>query len=87
MQASMGPRSGNRGYVPTCYPLLHLMVELQWVHGPVTVVMPRRLFCGFHNILSRPPREAAPQEWTPVLRRLHTSLLLHIEDALRNCER
>ena len=38
LQASMGPRSDNRGYglrIGFC----DLSVRLQWVHGPITVVM------------------------------------------------
>src|SRR5260370_6748849 len=37
--ASMGPRSDNRGYVTTCDGVRQRTTELQWVHGPITVVM------------------------------------------------
>ena len=42
MAASMGPRSDNRGYatLATCRRLA--CSELQWVHGPITVVMSTR---------------------------------------------
>jgi len=40
--ASMGPRSGNRGYAGQLLEMVYrLRTELQWVHGPVTVVMLR----------------------------------------------
>ncbi len=37
--ASMGPRSSDRGYVSTVQSATVAPVELQWVHGPQTVVM------------------------------------------------
>ena len=36
---SMGPRSDNRGYAPLPQPQQTLEESLQWVHGPITVVM------------------------------------------------
>ena len=39
-RASMGPRSENRGYAEQLYELHARLEELQWVHGPRTVVMP-----------------------------------------------
>ncbi len=38
-RASMGPRSENRGYVETMKEPTGIVAELQWVHGPRTVVM------------------------------------------------
>ncbi len=39
-KASMGPRSDNRGYVPSNgKPAGHILRLLQWVHGRITVVM------------------------------------------------
>src|SRR5437764_94693 len=35
----MGPRSDNRGYVPAVRTILLGPRQLQWVHGPITVVM------------------------------------------------
>ena len=41
--ASMGPRSDNRGYVRGCTVGRSVAAcKLQWVHGPITVVMHRR---------------------------------------------
>ena len=37
--ASMGPRSDNRGYASTGRPQTDAGLQLQWVHGPITVVM------------------------------------------------
>src|SRR5258708_12700835 len=36
---SMGPRSGNRGYAGMLIVAPQNWTQLQWVHGPVTVVM------------------------------------------------
>ena len=38
-QPSMGPRSDNRGYGRPRPPGWQRMSALQWVHGPITVVM------------------------------------------------
>ncbi len=38
-RASMGPRSSDRGYDDTAPFLKQAVTELQWVHGPQTVVM------------------------------------------------
>src|SRR4051794_33900714 len=35
----MGPRSDNRGYVRSPCGVTAVTVMLQWVHGPITVVM------------------------------------------------
>ncbi len=40
--ASMGPRSDNRGYVNGVIGDLCKVMMLQWVHGPITVVMATR---------------------------------------------
>src|SRR5438093_1056917 len=40
--ASMGPRSDNRGYVLPAPPAPQPGRALQWVHGLITVVMPRQ---------------------------------------------
>ena len=37
--ASMGPRSDNRGYGDIVVLLASAISWLQWVHGPITVVM------------------------------------------------
>ena len=39
MSASMGPRSDNRGYASVVVERVGRWPELQWVHGPITVVM------------------------------------------------
>ena len=36
---SMGPRSDNRGYVDGKQLQAPVFPDLQWVHGPITVVM------------------------------------------------
>jgi hypothetical protein len=38
-QASMGPRSDNRGYAHTASSSSAMLSRLQWVHGRITVVM------------------------------------------------
>src|SRR5260370_5219210 len=38
-KASMGPRSDNRGYGPWKVKWCQELLRLQWVHGPITVVM------------------------------------------------
>ena len=40
--ASMGPRSENRGYAMSACRRCHVENQLQWVHGPRTVVMALR---------------------------------------------
>ena len=40
-KASMGPRSDNRGYGQSCTLTKDSGNLLQWVHGPITVVMER----------------------------------------------
>src|SRR5260370_10626135 len=37
--ASMGPRSDNRGYGSGPHIMIVAETRLQWVHGPITVVM------------------------------------------------
>src|SRR5262249_14980385 len=58
--ASMGPRSENRGYVQGAPSLSRPLNKLQWVHGPRTVVMSVRrrqpaLRAGFNGSTVREP--------------------------------
>ena len=48
----MGPRSDNRGYVKLCCELPSKGCRLQWVHGPITVVMTPELeaWCKAHEL-------------------------------------
>ena len=46
--ASMGPRSSDRGYVLRYWYCYYYTYQLQWVHGPQTVVMFAEM-CKFLN--------------------------------------
>ena len=53
----MGPRSDNRGYAQLAKDGQKAPVQLQWVHGPITVVMWRNLYSlGFQGMASMGPR-------------------------------
>src|SRR5438128_1475026 len=78
--ASMGPRSDNRGYGAEDMDKLLIEVRLQWVHGRITVVMPRvcksGLLCGLPPCLravavgSQPSAGGDGGPWQLLLRRL-----------------
>ena len=59
--ASMGPRSDNRGYAFRPAYAGRRATELQWVHGPITVVMVHwlviaiRTHAGFNGSTVREP--------------------------------
>ena len=56
--ASMGPRSDNRGYVCLGPRLRRSVIGLQWVHGPITVVMAADPVRAFPSVWSTSPARA-----------------------------
>ncbi len=60
--------------------------QLQWVHGPRTVVMPQCPFLESHYGLGPIPRELSSRETNRDLSELHTLFLLLIQDDITSCE-
>ncbi|SRR5260370_19335632 len=82
----MGPRSDNRGYECLVGDSLQQAITLQWVHGPITVVMARCPFRLSHNRLCAVLRAAT--RWTRgwAFSRQHALLLLLGQWALASRE-